>query len=241
MGINGLGGSLIITNGGSLTALSADDWSSIGYNNTAELIIEDGGSATFGNHLWVGFEPTGDGALTMNGGTVSVGQMFGLGWNGGRGIANINGGTLNLSQWSSANPGSIAGDSLLNIAGAGKVVINGNQLTSISNYVAAGKITANGGPNVFYSYDATANKTTISAEPLAPPQQSITAITLNAGTIAITYETTPGSAYHLESTPTLTPPTWAPVNDSTNNATGGTTTFNVPLTPGSMFFRTVTP
>ena len=51
--------------------------------------------------------------------------MFGLGWNGGKGTAQINGGTLNLSQWIQ-HPDSIKGASVLNVAGTGKVVITGN-------------------------------------------------------------------------------------------------------------------
>lgn len=242
IGINGPGGALVITNGGSLTALSPDEWSSIGYNNTAQLIVENGGSATFGNHLWVGFDPTADGVLTMNGGTVTVGQMFGLGWNGGKGAANINGGTLNLTQWSASNPGSIAGESTLNLAGSGKVVINGDQTASVGNYVAAGKITANGGTNVFFAYDANANKTTISAQALPPPSQSITAVSVTGGNVLITFETTAQHTYHIEATPTLTPPAWTTVAGSTTNGTGAPVTVTIPAGSGSsMFYRTVSP
>ena len=241
IGLNGPGGTLIITNGGSLVCSSADDWNSIGMNNTGLMVVENGGSASFGNHLWIGFDPTADGTLLMNGGTVSVGQMFGLGWNGGKGTAHINGGTLNLSQWSASNPGSIAGTSVLDVAGTGKVVINGNQFTSVSNYVAAGKITANGGPNVFYFYDAGANKTTISAVLLPPPQQSITAVSVSGGNVSITYQTTHQHTYHLESTPGLSPASWTPVTGSTNPATGAPVTFTFPTSGGQMFYRTVSP
>ena len=52
----GPGGTLIITNGGSLATV-ANNWNAVGYNNTALMVVENGGSASFGNHLWVGFEP----------------------------------------------------------------------------------------------------------------------------------------------------------------------------------------
>jgi len=45
-----------------------------------------------------GFDPGSDGTLTMNGGTVSVSGMFGLGWNGGKEPCMFNGGTFDLSR-----------------------------------------------------------------------------------------------------------------------------------------------
>jgi hypothetical protein len=235
IGLNGPGGTLIITNGGSLVCSSPDDWNSIGMNNTGLMVVENGGSASFGNHLWIGFDPTADGTLIMNGGTVSVGQMFGLGWNGGKGTAQINGGSLNLSQLSATD--SIKGTSVLNVAGTGKVVINGDHFTSVSNYVSAGKITANGGANVFYSYDPSANKTTISAVLLPAPQQSITAVSVNAGIVSITYQTTHQHTYHIEGTPSLAPTSWTPVAGSTNAATGAPVSFTFPAGAGQMFYR----
>jgi hypothetical protein len=175
----------------------------------------------------------------MNGGTVSVGQMFGLGWNGGRGTAHINGGTLNLAQWSDGNPGSIVGESALDVAGAGKVVITGNHFTSVSNYVSTGKITANGGPNVFYFYDSRANKTTVSAVLLPAPQQSITAVSLSGSDVSITYQTTHQHTYYIESSPSLSSASWTPVPGSTNAATGAPVTFTFPASGGQMFYRTV--
>jgi hypothetical protein len=100
----------------------------------------------------------------MNGGTVSVAQMFGLGWGGGIGIARINGGTLNLSQWNATQSINPTNSSVLDIR-AGTVVINGNQLTSVNNYVSNGKITAYGGTGtVIRDYDiSNPGKTTIKA------------------------------------------------------------------------------
>jgi hypothetical protein len=242
MGINGgAGGTLIITNGGSLVSTIGDDWNAVGYDQPALLIVENGGSASFGNHLWVGFTGAGDGTLIMNGGTVSVAQMFGLGWGGGKGTALIKGGTLNLAQWSASSPGSIAGASVLDVSGTGKVVITGNQFNSISNYVSGGQITANGGPNVFYFYDAGANKTTISAVLLPAPKQSITAISVSGGNVSITYQTTHQHTYYIESTPSLSPAAWTPVPGSTNTATGSPVTFTVPVSGGQTFYRTVSP
>jgi hypothetical protein len=241
LGLNGPGGTLIITNGGSLVCSHPDEWNSIGMNNTGLVVVANGGSASYANHLWIGFDAGAEGTLIMNGGTVSVTGMFGLGWNGGTGHANINGGTLNLNQWSASSPGSIAGTSVLDVAGTGKVVINGDQFTSVSNYVSAGKITANGGPNVFYSYDAGANKTTISAVLLPAPRQSITAVSVSGGNVSITYQTTHQHTYHIEGTPSLSSPSWTPVVGSTNAATGAPVTFTFPAGSGQRFYRTVSP
>jgi hypothetical protein len=238
VGLNGPGGTLIITNGGNLTVSDAD-WSSIGMNNTGLMVVENGGSATYGNHLWIGFDPSAEGTLTMNGGTVSINGMFGLGWNGGKGTANINGGTLNLNQLNPTE--SIKGESVLNITGTGKVVLTGDQINAISNYVAAGKITANGGANVYYVYDAGANKTTVSAELLPPPQQSVTAVVVSGGNVTLTYQTTAQHTYHIEGTPSLSPASWTPVVGSTNTATGTPVTFSFPLSGSQMFYRTVSP
>jgi hypothetical protein len=236
MGQGGPGGTLIITNGGSLTC-SADNWTAIGRNNTALMIVETGGAVSLGEHLWIGLDATGDGTLIMNGGTMSVAGMFGLGWNGGTGTALINGGILNLTQWHATDSIKTA-TSLLNVAGTGKIVITGNQTASIANYISAGKITAAGG-TVYYSYDPGVNKTTISNELLPAPRQSITAVSVIGGNVSITYQTTDQHTYYLERSPTLSPPVWTPVVGSTNAATGAPVTFDFPAGAGPEFYRTV--
>ena len=159
-GDNGPGGAVIVTNGGSLTT-SAANWCAIGYNTTNLMIVQSGGSIGFGYQLWIGYNTGSSGTLLMNGGTVTVTNMIGLGWNGGTGTVHVNGGTLNLLQWDPVN--SIKGSSVLDIGG-GTVVIAGNQLTSVSSFISSGKITGYGGAGAVSSaYNSSPNTTTITA------------------------------------------------------------------------------
>ncbi len=98
MGTNGPGGTLIVTNGGILTC-GADNPSYVGYNSNALMVVENGATVSFGNQLRLGFDSGSDGTLLMNGGTVSVSGMFDMGYQGGKGTAQIKGGTLNLAQF----------------------------------------------------------------------------------------------------------------------------------------------
>ncbi len=236
MGTNGPGGTLIITNGGTLTCGSGDA-TVIGWNSNALMVVENGGSAGFALHLWVGFNPGADGTLIIDAGTVWVGGMIGLGWNGGKGsIIITNGGRLILRQWHPT--ASIQGESVLEITGTGTVVITGNYVNSVSNYVSNGKITANGSPNVAYGFDPGANETTLQ---VAPPQRTITGATASGGNLTFTYQTTAGHLYHLESTPSLSPASWTRLTDSTTNATGASVTFTFPMSGDQRFYRTVSP
>jgi hypothetical protein len=222
-GDNGPGETLIVTNGGSLTA-SATDWSAIGYNNIIQMIVANGGSASFGNHLWIGFNPGSDGTLILNGGTVSVTGMFGLGWNGGKGTVQVNGGTLNLSQWSASNPGSIVGASRLDI-GAGTVVINGNHVSSVSNFISSGKITGYGGTGTVSNYfNGGANTTTLTATPATEPPVtnavSLLSIKLVDSNLMLSWPTS-AVYYVLKSATNLaTPVVWKTVTNSVTTSNG---------------------
>ena len=206
-------------------------------NNTGLVVVAAGGSASYGNHLWIGYEPAAEGTLIVNGGTVSVGGMLGLGWNGGKGTALVNGGTMNLSNLHPTD--SIKGSSVLDLGGTGTVLITGNHLTTVANYITAGKIKANGGAGtVVYSYDSGANKTALQ---VAPPQQSITGVSVSGGNTTLTYQTTPGHIYHIESSPTASPTTWTRVTGSTTNATGTAVSFTFPSSGEQTFYRTASP
>ncbi|MEI9960253.1 MAG: hypothetical protein WDM76_03705 [Limisphaerales bacterium] len=153
--------SMIIANGGSMT--TSPGFSAIGYNRNASLEVQNGGSMT-AYQLWVGLLSPSVGTLTMNGGTVTCNDMFGLGWDSGTGYAHINAGTLNLLVWHDTD--SIKGSSVLDVTG-GTVIINGNRTTSINNFITNGKITAYGGAgtlNVDFNITSP-GKTTISATP----------------------------------------------------------------------------
>jgi hypothetical protein len=212
-GDNGPGGSVVVTNGASLT-VGASDWSAVGYNHSAQLVVGAGGSVTFGHHLWVGFTSPADGSLILAGGTVSVSQMFGLGWDGGSGKAFVRSGSLILSQFSGAQ--SISANSVLDVE-AGSVVIAGNHSQAVADYISAGRITAYGGTGtVKWDYgDTHPGKTTITAtdegEPPVYPVELLD-IALANDDVVVSWPVAAGS-YALLSASTLggTPVTWEPV------------------------------
>jgi hypothetical protein len=237
-GDNGPGGTLMVTNGGSLTAGSLD-WCAIGYNNTSLMVVESGGSASFANHLWIGFDPGSDGTLTLNGGNVSVAGMIGLGWNGGKGTVHVNGGTLNLSQWSPSSPGSIVGASLLDV-GAGTVVIAGNQVSSVSNYIGSGKITGYGGTGIVSNFFNGATTTLTASPGNGPPPTTnmvnLLSIQLVDTSLVLSWPTSP--VYHVlqSATNLATPVVWSTVTNSVITS-NGTNQVTLPMSGQMSFFR----
>lgn len=184
MGDGGPGGVVRVVDGASLTTVS--DWSAVGMSGPdGNLIVEDGGSASFGGHLWVGHTPDAtNNTVTINGGTVDVGGMFGIGWDGGSGKVEVNSGLLHLSQWSQDHP-SIADGSVLDIE-EGTVRIDYWQLDdpetrdldfgTMEWMVDQGRITAyDGAGTVNIDWDAENNQTVLTAVP-EPATMSILAL-----------------------------------------------------------------
>ena len=242
IGDGGPGGVLIITNGGSLsagdtTAGNNDNyaWTAIGYSNTGEMDIENGGSATFNYHLWIGLNPGAIGTFIMNGGTASVAGAFGLGFSGGTGIAHINGGTLTLSQWA-AN--SIQGSGSVLDIGGGTVVIAGNQIASVNGLIASGKITGYGGTGtVACNYNGTANTTTITgaAGSSASSNTAYLSIQLSGTNLALSWPTS-SVYYGLQSTTNLIAPVvWKSLTNTVITA-NGTNNVILPLSSQATFF-----
>jgi hypothetical protein len=163
-------GNAIIFNGGSLISSNwagVNSWNALGYSMVARLEIRPGGSLISSNHLWVGFNWNARGHLVVNGGTATVLGMFGLGGLGGAGagigIAQVNGGTLNLAQWN--DTASISPLSQLDVR-AGTVYITNDHSASIANYIAGGQITGYGGVGtVHYSVvsDSVSTQTVLTA------------------------------------------------------------------------------
>ncbi len=73
-------------------------WSGVGWNSPGKLIVEKGGTMTFGEHYWNGWNSEATGIIE---GTVNVTAMYGSAFTGQPGSGQLflkNGGILNLSQ-----------------------------------------------------------------------------------------------------------------------------------------------
>lgn len=142
-GDNGPGGVIRVMAGGDLS--TGPTWTAIGYNDVANLIVETGGTFSFGQHSWIGFNPGAVGTVDINGGTVNVAGMFGLGWNGGDGYVNVNDdGLLALSNIHGDGATSIKQASQLDIIGTGQVTLPGDFEAVIATYAGNGLISGNG-------------------------------------------------------------------------------------------------
>jgi T5SS/PEP-CTERM-associated repeat protein len=161
----GSAGHLIVTNGGKLAP--AFEYCAIGYGGNGSLDVENGGTATFPSHLWIGLNSGATGNLTLNGGTILVSGMFGEGWNGGVGHVHVNGGVLNLRQFQPTQ--SLGAGSTFDVAG-GTVIIAGDFASAVNNFVAGGQITAYGGAGtVLVDYNnLNPGATTITASHIPP-------------------------------------------------------------------------
>ncbi|MCP4414287.1 MAG: LamG domain-containing protein, partial [Gammaproteobacteria bacterium] len=139
------GGVLRIANNGDLT--TSNTWSGVGWSDTAKVIVETGGTLTFGEHMWVGFEPGSNGTVQLDGGTINVTNMFGINFEGkgGKGAVHVNSGTLNLAEFSATQSLRGPADSASIDISEGSVVITGDLSGAVNDYIASGNITAYGG------------------------------------------------------------------------------------------------
>jgi hypothetical protein len=151
--------------GGTLNILSptgSDSWTIIAYAQTdTGIFTMDGGIVTTGNRVFVGFQ--GNGTLNMNGGTMTIGGTFGIGYGEGfttgRGTVNLDGGTISVqptgttASFQMSTPAGCVGH--LNITD-GILILKGNCVTVVQGYVNNGYITAfNSLGDVIISYDGT--------------------------------------------------------------------------------------
>lgn len=137
------GGVIRILSGGNYDVSAANAWSAVGYNSTAHMIVDAGGTMTF-NQAWIGFNVGAVGTLDISG-TVNVNNMFGLGWSGGDGFANVlDGGVLALSNIHGDGATSIKQNSILDISGTGQLTLPGDFVGVLNTYIGSGLITGNG-------------------------------------------------------------------------------------------------
>jgi hypothetical protein len=219
-------------------------------NGTHGFVTNDGGNLLITGHLWVGAQNSIKGLVRItNGGVVKVGGTIGLGTvnastpSGGKGYVYLQDrGVLSLTTIPATN--AIQPNSLMDISGSGQVIVPGDRAAVMSYYTNVGRITACGGlGTVGIDYNNTnVGKTTLYAiAPVAPPRQSITGAAVRGGNVTLTYQTTAGLFYHIESTPSLSPALWTPVAGSITNATGASVTFTFPTSGDQTFYRTVSP
>jgi len=77
-----------------------------------------------------------------------------------------------------------------------------------------------------------------------PPQQNILGLVINGdGSVTLTYATTPGYPYHVESTTNLNPASWTPLDGSATNATEAAASFTDPNPAANdqRYYRSVSP
>ncbi len=133
--------------------------------NEGEFIME-GGTANLMSHLFVGF--TGIGDLQINGGTLNVNGMFGLGWNTGKANVDISGGLLFTEQWDFTHASSYTFNfsDLRTAPGDGEWVQNHFWKNEIQALVDAGKITTSvAGAHVQVDWDPVLQQTHVYAIP----------------------------------------------------------------------------
>lgn len=154
------GNALHLVAGAQLTAglkpNESTNWTAIGYDRGATLTVASGAHLKTVSNLWVGYAAPAVGTLVVDGGTVEVQGILGLGRNLGVGIVDIrNGGTVHCLSLS------IRANSRLNLDD-GSLVLDGDKVALVQTHISAGQITAyNGSGELVVLHDAAANRTTV--------------------------------------------------------------------------------
>ena len=156
-----------------------------------------GGSLEVTQFVWWGDGPDSFATWYMEGGDVTVGEEFELGWGGGGGTlnmtggsitalefiiptdtgvfaqANLHGGTFNVTgegglEFGDTDPPTYPGK--MDFAASGMLILEGDDTAKIADLIASGQITADGGAGtVLYDWDTTnAGKTTVYAQVSTP-------------------------------------------------------------------------
>ncbi len=147
---------LIVQSGADLTS---NGQILLGYYNVDDGgLVCDGGTINANQHLFVGF--MGDGTVTVNSGTINIGNMFGIAWAGGNGHVQLNGGILHTEQWNFTNSG---GTASMDVAG-GEWIQEHFWLPQIKALVNAGTIyTSLPGHTVEVTWDPVLEQTHVKA------------------------------------------------------------------------------
>jgi len=180
-GDGGPGDTIIVEDGGSITTGAV--WSAVGYNAPATLIVETGASFTFGEHAWIALNDGAEGKVHINGGTVNVTGMTGLGWTGGSGMVYVNeGGTMNCAQFNDmSGNASIKDGSLMDISG-GTVNLTGDKVSVVKAYIEAGRIVSYSGSGILY-VDFANNNTRITSKEEASSDATLSELSVDVGTL----------------------------------------------------------
>jgi hypothetical protein len=112
--------------------------------------------------------------------------------------------------------------------------------TMVESYLVNKWLEGSSAPNLANALSAAF--TVASSTP--PPQQNIQGILINHdGSVTLTYATTPGHAYRVETTTNLSPASWTTLTGSVTNASAGSVIFTDPnsINTGQRYYRTVSP
>jgi hypothetical protein len=152
-----------------------------------------------------------------------------------------NAGNLPLTIGSISYPNGFSGDSSGTIPAGGST----NVVVRFSPSVAGsytGSLTVNSDATSGVNTRSVSGVGVVSPDP--PPRQRIIEVILNANaSVTLTYATTPGYSYRLETATNLSPAIWATVVGSLTNATDGAVTFTDPnpLAGDQRYYRTASP